>query len=84
MRAFKNLVTVIGPAVLACTTTFARGADGLTPAEFERLHGELTSAREPWQTLPWKLSLVEARAQAAKERKPIYMLCRAGHPLGCV
>ena len=27
---------------------------------FEQLHKELTSVKEPWQTLPWHLTLVEA------------------------
>ncbi|MBM3997164.1 MAG: hypothetical protein FJ303_23885 [Planctomycetes bacterium] len=53
-------------------------------AEFAKLHKELTTAKEPWQAIPWHVSLLEARAQAAKENKPVYMLCRAGHPLGCV
>jgi hypothetical protein len=59
-------------------------AGGISDTEFARVHKELTTAKEPWQTLPWHLSLLEARSQAAKEQKPIYMLCRAGHPLGCV
>ena len=54
------------------------------PAELEKIHKDLTTAREAWQAIPWHLSLLEARAQAAKENKPVYMLCRAGHPLGCV
>lgn len=56
----------------------------LDDTEFKKLHGELTSAREPWQTIPWHLSILDARAEAAKHKKPVYMLCRAGHPLGCV
>jgi hypothetical protein len=53
-------------------------------ADFARLHKELTAAKEPWQTIPWHLSILDARAQATKENKPIYMLCRSGHPLACV
>lgn len=56
----------------------------LTPTEFSKLHKELTSTKEAWQSIPWHVSLLEARGQAVKENKPIYMLCRAGHPLGCV
>jgi hypothetical protein len=59
-------------------------SQGLAAADFDKLHAELQSPREPWQAIPWQLSLLEARAQAAKEKKPIYMLCRSGHPLGCV
>ncbi len=56
----------------------------LPVADFERLHKDLCSAREPWQEIPWRLSLLDAQALAAKENKPIYMLVRSGHPLGCV
>ena len=70
--------------ILSVPAVSADETPGLTNAEFERLHKELHSPREPWQTIPWKLSLLEARAQAAKEKKPIYMLCRSGHPLACV
>jgi riboflavin synthase len=72
-------------AILAaglCATAFARAE--LTTAEFDKLHKELTGAREAWQAIPWQLSLVQACKQAAKENKPVYMLCRSGHPLGCV
>lgn len=54
------------------------------PADFAKLHRELVAAKEPWQRIPWHLSLLDAQKQAAKENKPVYMLCRAGHPLGCV
>ena len=57
---------------------------GLSVAEFEKLHKELSCSREPWQEIPWQLSILEARARAAKEKKPVYLLVRSGHPLGCV
>jgi len=71
-------------SVIAITSLSLAGEGGLSVARFEKLHKDLTSVREPWQGIPWKVSLLEARTQAVKERKPIYMLCRAGHPLGCV
>lgn len=74
------LAVALGAGLLPSAT---RAAD-LTVVEFNKLHRELASAREPWQSLPWRLSLIEAGAQAAKEKKPVYMLCRSGHPLGCV
>jgi hypothetical protein len=57
---------------------------GLSVAEFKKLHNQLSTAKEPWQTIPWRLTLLEARAHAARERKPVYLLVRSGHPLGCV
>ncbi len=59
-------------------------AEGLSQAEFEKLHEELSPERAAWEAVPWQLSLTEACALAAKERKPVYMLVRSGHPLGCV
>jgi len=76
---------VTGLAAALLIGVIANGSEPkLTLADFTKLHKDLTSAKEPWQTIPWQLSLIEARALAAKENKPVYMLCRAGHPLGCV
>ena len=59
--------------------------EGLPDAEFEKLHKQLQPpADELWRTVPWKTSILEARALAAKEKKPLVMRVRSGHPLGCV
>jgi hypothetical protein len=56
----------------------------LTPAAFEELHASLTaSAAEKWQSIPWKVDLLEARAAAAREGKPLFLWSMNGHPLGC-
>ena len=59
-------------------------AQGLSEADFEQLHQDLTPERAAWEAVPWRLSVLEACAAAAKEKKPVYMLVRSGHPLGCV
>jgi len=58
---------------------------GLSVDEFEKLHGELRPPTgEAWRSIPWKTSLLDAQATAAKERKPIFIWAMDGHPLGCV
>ncbi len=58
--------------------------DALTSEEFGKLHKELRPAGdEAWRTIPWKVSLLEARDLAAREKKPIFMWSMDGHPLGC-
>jgi hypothetical protein len=53
--------------------------------EFAKLHQELQPPpEEGWSSIPWKTSLVQACVQAARQKKPLFMVCRAGHPLGCV
>ncbi len=56
----------------------------LSEADFKRLHGELRpAADEPWRTIPWKISLLDAQHAAAKSQKPIFIWAMDGHPLGC-
>lgn len=54
---------------------------GLSLAEFTKLHKELQLKSQPWATIPWQLSLTEGRQQAAREKKPIFLMTGTGHLL---
>ncbi len=41
------------------------------------------SLQEPWRTIPWETSLIEAQNIAAREKKPIFIWAMDGHPLAC-
>ena len=41
------------------------------------------STEETFATIPWQVSLWDARVKAAKEGKPILIWEMDGHPLGC-
>ena len=59
-------------------------AMGLTEAEFQKLHRELQpNLKATWRTIPWKTSVLDAQAAAAREGKPIFIWAMDGHPLGC-
>ena len=78
----KHSSTVWVVVILSLTAGAARGE--LTQSEFERLHREVRpGAKEPWRTIPWKISLLDAQRLAAKEKKPIFIWAMDGHPLGC-
>jgi hypothetical protein len=63
---------------------FAQTTFGLTEAEFQKLHRELQpNPKAPWRTIPWKTSVLDAQAAAAREGKPIFIWAMDGHPLGC-
>lgn len=87
-RQFVKHTALIG----ACLWTTGSGQSADTPdskefslAEFEKLHRELQPPRdEPWRTIPWKISIADACRLAAREKKPLVMRVRSGHPLGCV
>lgn len=70
------------PAALVCLPGVASPLDG---AEFEQLHKSLQlPPDEPWRTIPWETEITDACARAAKEKKPVALRVRSGHPLGCV
>jgi len=57
---------------------------GLSPADFQKLHDTLKPpAAELWRDIPWRVSLVEAQNQAAREHKPLFIWSMDGNPLGC-
>lgn len=67
--------------LLVATSVYA---DDLTLARLQQLLKEIRpSADEPWRTIPWQLSLIDAQNIAAKEQKPIFIWAMDGHPLGC-
>ena len=56
----------------------------LEPDSFDALAARIAPARvEPWQTLPWRLDLLEARAEARASERPLFLWSMNGHPLGC-
>jgi hypothetical protein len=42
-----------------------------------------TAAEEQWLLVPWRLNLAQARIQAQKSGKPLFLWVMDGHPLGC-
>ena len=51
-------------------------------SEFMDLHARLLPAKdELWRSIPWKISLLEAREQAAVQKKPIFIWSMDGNPL---
>jgi hypothetical protein len=87
-RQFVKHTALLGACL--CTTGRGRSADTqeaeeLSLAEFKKLHRELQPpSDEPWRTIPWKMSIADACRLAVKEKKPLVMRVRSGHPLGCV
>ncbi len=56
----------------------------LSGADFEKLHRELQPPKdELWRSIPWHVSILEAREQAARDKKPIFVWVASGEPLGC-
>jgi hypothetical protein len=56
----------------------------ISPSDFQDLFRKLQPPdNEPWRTIPWRLSLVDAQNEAARERKPLFLWAMIGHPLSC-
>ena len=78
---------LIAPLVLGFVFLLSPGliaGDGISEADFRRLHKELqVSGKDPWRTIPWKISLLDAQRLAVAQKKPIFIWAMDGHPLGC-
>jgi hypothetical protein len=79
-----GLVTVAGLGwAVAEDTRPAATSTALTTAEYERLHEMLQLSGGVWD-IPWKVSVTEARREALREGKPIFMVVNTGNCLGYV
>ena len=64
--------------------TPAPDTDRLTDANFPTIYDALQPPKvEPWKSIPWHISIVEAARQAEKEGKPVFLWQADGWPLGC-
>ena len=90
MNAFRLTITL---SVLVVLGTMAAGLSGparaeekstadLSKAEFAKLLKQLHVKNLPWASIPWKISLTEARQLAAKEKKPVFLVVNTGNCLG--
>ena len=79
--------TMLSWVVLLAATSVVRGDEPrpIPAAEFHRLHQMVRvqpNEQRFWQ-IPWKLTISEARQQAAAEGKPIFVWAGAGGaPIG--
>ena len=46
------------------------------------LQGLLSPKKNTWESIPWIVSVPEARLLAVKQKKPILTWAQNGHPLG--
>ncbi len=81
------VLTLIPPARMTQeppTTGVLPTTGALDLEEFRRIQSQLEPPPdEPWRTIPWKISLLDAQHIAVAEEKPIFIWAMDGHPLGC-
>ena len=86
-RFQKGLGMLIRLTVIAACLAWgvcSAKAGSLDDAEFERRHSLLQpNEEEPWRTIPWKISVLDAQRASIEEGKPIFIWAMDGHPLGC-
>jgi hypothetical protein len=85
MKLHRWLTCLFAAVVWGPTVPAADEARPIPPGQFEQLHKmiRVQSGEQRFWQIPWKLSISEARAQAAKEGKPIFVWAGAGGaPIG--
>ena len=84
MRNRSQILRLVFSSIIACSvSTRCLTAEDISDAEFRALHKQLQPGDEPWRTIPWKISLLDAQRIAVTENKPIFIWAMDGHPLGC-
>ena len=88
MARLKSAVVVVAVSATALAAdqpaASEKEAAGLSLADFEKLHKLMQPPKdELWRTIPWHVSIIEAREAAAKSKKPIFVWVASGEPLGC-
>lgn len=83
MRTSFRLLAVI--AVLSFGFATLQGhAEELTETRMRELQEQINrGTKQAWQTIPWKIAMLDAQETAAGQRKPIFVWAMDGHPLGC-
>ncbi len=79
-------ISLAGPAVSEEKEKRSAAPDTnrLTDANFPIIFDAMQPPRvEPWKSIPWHISIVEAAQQAEKEGKPVFLWQADGWPLGC-
>jgi hypothetical protein len=68
---------------LLCTKLFA--LEPIDSSKFDELFDLIQPSTEEraWQAIPWGTKLWDARIEAARLGKPIYLWEMDGNPLGC-
>ena len=73
-----------GLLVAASSAAALAQAEALDDARFAALQRQLTpDPSETWRTIPWRINLLDAQAEAAAAQKPLFVWAMDGHPLGC-
>lgn len=78
-------VVLIASVAVSFDPVSAVAADEqLTESRYRQLHAELQPNKDAlWRSIPWKITMLDAQAAAAKGNKPIFIWAMDGHPLGC-
>ena len=56
----------------------------LADSQYDLVHKYVIGEEAKWTQVNWMSDLWEARIEAAKKRKPIFIWAMNGDPLGCV
>lgn len=81
MNVFSTGVSLL---LLAGLSAQAKLSPPLDEARFAKLQALLMPAENvTWRLIPWRIELLAAQREAAKQNKPLFVWAMDGHPLGC-
>lgn len=75
--------SLLALSVLGLSLTAALADTSPDPFRGVRETVRPADTEDRWATIPWRISLWDARREAARAGKPILLWEMDGHPLGC-
>ena len=79
-----RIIAAFGAALSLLVAAGAQEAKGPQTLEEKIASVRPAEAEELWMQIPWETDLVEARAEAQRQGKPLFLWIMDGHPLACV
>jgi hypothetical protein len=79
------IALLAGLGLTAGSLRSAEEVRGLDPEQFKRVQALVKPSEDElrWEKIPWRVSLWEARKDAAAQGRPILLWEMDGNPLGC-
>lgn len=84
LRASSSWTSWVALFLLTRSPVPGGSDEGVPVLELHALHDRLCrSDPEAWEKVPFRTDLLEAREEAARTGRPLFLWSMNGHPLGC-
>jgi hypothetical protein len=89
-RTIKTCKLLLVPLIALATslTSFTNGALPVMALKTDSLNSQIasvipTAEEDRWLAIPWRTDIMQARLEAQRYNRPLFLWVMNGHPMGC-